>query len=113
LAKTVYTEEKVSLQDGKEIILRPLVIGVLKKAMAFIDEPDKDGSDENDGLDFIINLAAICLTGQIEEGYDLEMALDAVTAKRIILVATGIDFDDQNLMVAAAAAAAQSGATST
>jgi len=113
LAKTVYTEERVTLQDGKEIILRPLVIGRLKKAMAYVDDPVENGDTDSDGFDFLVSLSKICLEGQLEEDYDLEMSLDAVTAKRIILVSTGIDFDDQNLVMAAAAAAAQSGQNST
>jgi hypothetical protein len=114
MAKTVYTPEDIVLQDGKKIILRPLVMTVLKEAMAYIDNPDEDPENPTDGIDFITNLAAICLKGQVEEDYDLGMSLDPVTAKRIILVGTGIDFDDTNLMMAsAAAAAAQSGATLT
>lgn len=113
MAKTVYTEERITLQDGKEVILRPLVIGRLKKAMAYIDDPEIDGSNDTDGFDFLLTLTRICLGNQIEDDYDLEESVDAVTAKRIILVSTGIDFDDQNLMAAAAAAAAQSGQTST
>lgn len=113
MAKTVYTEERVTLQDGKEIVLRPLVIGRLKKAMAYVDEPEETGDSSADGFDFLVSLAAICLEGQLEDDYDLEMAIDAVTAKRVIFVSTGIDFDDQNLAVAAAAAAAQNGLNST
>lgn len=113
MAKTVYTPEEVSLQDGQKIVLRPLVISRLKEAMAYIDSPDEDGEVDTDGLDFLVNLAGICLRGQVAEDYNLEDALDTVTAKRIILIGTGIDFDDQNLMIAAAAAQVQSGETST
>lgn len=111
MAKTVYSEEKITLQDGKEITLRPLVIARLKKAMAYVESPTEDSSEANDGLDFLINLTRICLGGQIDDDYDLEESLDTDTAKRIIKVSTGIDLDDQNLMVAAAAAAAQNGQT--
>jgi hypothetical protein len=113
LAKTVYTPEEITLQDGQKIVLRPLVISRLKRAMAYVDAPDEDGDTDTDGLDFLVKLAAICVEGQIPEDYNLEDSLDTVTAKRIVLVGTGIDFDDQNLMIAAAAAQVQSGETLT
>jgi hypothetical protein len=113
LAKTVFTPEEVVLQDGQKIILRPLVISRLKEAMAYVDAPDEDGETDTDGLDFLVKLTGICVRGQVPEDYNLEDALDAVTAKRIIFVGTGIDFDDQNLMIAAAAAQVQNGETLT
>jgi len=114
LAKTVYTPEEVTLQDGTDVVLRPLVIGRLKKAMAYLDDPEQSGETEEDGLDFLLALTKICLTGQLPEDFDYENAVDAPTAKRVILVGTGIDFDDTNLMMQAAAAqAAQSGETLT
>ena len=114
MAKTVYTPETIELQDGKQIILKPLVMKVLKQAMEYVENPDEDAETTTDGLDYLTNLAKICLTGQVDEDYNLDESLDPVTAKRIILVSTGIDLDDQNLMMTAAAeAVAQSGATST
>jgi hypothetical protein len=67
LAKTVYTEERVALQDGKEVILRPLVIGRLKKAMAYVDNPNETGEADTDGFDFLLNLTRICLGNQIDD----------------------------------------------
>jgi hypothetical protein len=111
MAKTVYTPEEVTLEDGLELTIKPLSIAKLKRAMAYLeDSGDDDAEDMNSGLDFILGLTQKCVGHLLPEDYDLEENLDTVTAKRIILVSTGIDFDDQNLMIAAAAGAAQSGA---
>lgn len=114
MAKTVYTAEEVELQDGTLLTLKPLTIKRLKAAMAYLDQDStEDINDVNAGMDFLVGLAQVCIGHLLPEDYDLEDSLDQPTAKRIIFVSTGIDFDDQNLMIAAAAGAAQSGATST
>ena len=120
MAKTVYTPEEVTLQDDTVLTLRPLTIARLKKAMAHLDAQseidtteDKEDTDQY-GFDFLVELVDICVGHQVGEDYDWDSSLDTPTAKRIIFVSTGIDFDDkENLMVAAAAAAAQNGQIST
>lgn len=109
MAKTVYTAEEVALEDGKEVTLKPLTIAKMKRAMAYLDE-DHPAESVNDGYDFLTGLVKICLKGQLDDDYDLEENLDQVTAKRIVLVCTGIDLDDTSNLVAMAAA--QSGGTS-
>lgn len=114
MAKTVSTIEEIELQDGKVIRARALTISRLKKAMAYLDKETTDTPEDIDsGMDFLTGLVQVCIGNQLEEGYDLEDSLDTPTAKRIIFVCTGIDFDDENLLVAAMANAAQGGATST
>lgn len=106
MAKTVYTPEEIELQDGTPIVLKPLPIALLKKAMKFMEQSDEITTEE-DSYEFILGLAQLCIEkqlpppGQDSEGnmveYKLEETLDLVTGKRIIAVCTGVDFDNPNL----------------
>jgi tRNA(Ser,Leu) C12 N-acetylase TAN1 len=114
MAKTVATKEEIELHDGKVVVARSLSITKMKEAMAYLENESTEAPETiNSGMDFIVGLVVICIGNQLEEGYALEDNLDTPSAKRIIFVCTGIDFDDENLVVAAAVQAAQNGATST
>lgn len=110
MAKTVFTSEEFELVDGKVLKVAPLPISRLKKAMSFFDDTDEIKTVEQT-YDWIAALVALCVEDQLEDGYVLEDSLDVETGKRIITVCTGVDLDDPNLVMAAAAA--QSGETST
>lgn len=113
MAKTVATKEEIELHDGKVVTARSLSITKMKEAMAYLENESTEAPETiNSGMDFIVGLVLICIGNQLEEDYVLEDNLDTPSAKRIIFVCTGIDFDDENLVVAAAMAA-QNGATST
>jgi hypothetical protein len=102
MAKTVYTPEEIELQDGTPLILKPLPIAQLKRAMNYIEE-SPDVVSEEDSYDFILGIAKICVGKQLPEKdaegneYDLEESLDLLTGKRIVAVCTGVDFDNPNL----------------
>lgn len=106
MAKTVYTPEEIELQDGTVVTLKPLPIARLKRALNFEIDEDNDSA----GYDYIIGVVKICLEGTDAAELDLEEILDVPTGKRIIKVATGVDLDDANLILQAAA---QSGQIST
>ena len=117
MAKTVYTPEDVALQDGTELVLKPLPIAKLKRAMSYMEDAE-DIQSEEDSYSFIVGLVEICVGNQLpktttdddgnEVPYQLEETLDVPTGKRIIAVTTGVDFDNPNL-AALALEAAQSG----
>lgn len=108
MAKTVYTAEEYELADGQKIVLKPLVLSVLKKAMTALEEvPEEDNENPLAGLDYILGVAEICLQGQLPADYPLEDNIDLPTAKRVVAVSTGIDLDSSNLMMEAAAQVGQ------
>lgn len=111
MAKTVYTAEEYELSDGQVVKAAPLPISKLKKAMAFFNDTEEISTVE-DTYDFLLGVVEICLDGQLPEEYNLEDSLDVETGKRIVAVCTGIDLDDPNLVMAAAAAGS-AGQTST
>lgn len=104
MAKTVYTVEEFALSDGKVVKVAPLPISKLKKAMAALENTVEENTENV--LDYVLNVAGICLEGQVDEGYDLGESLDLITAKRVIAICTGYDMDAPNLLMEAAAAQA-------
>lgn len=107
MAKTAVTVEEFELEDGTTISIKPLVISKLKRAMEYMNNADLDESSELAGVDYILSITKICLEGKIPDDYDLEDNIDIVTAKRVIAISTGVDFDDPKLMAMAAVSGGQ------
>jgi len=114
------------LQDGNDVTLKPLNIKGLRKFMSKMQE-FAEVSEEDEGLDILLDAAAICLMKQRPElwdkhknegkgGYseDAEDALDMPTVYRILDVCGGVKLNDPNLIAAAMESMeAQNGRTST
>lgn len=114
MAKTVYDEETIQLQNGQEVTLRPLNIKNLRlfnvkmKELREINEPTED-----EQMDLVVAMAGICLRAQapelVDNGDELEEALDLTTIYKILDVCAGVKFTDPNLQAAAIAAMNQMG----
>lgn len=109
LATTVYTTEEVELQDGTTVTLKPLTIKNLRKFMKVM-EGFAEAETEDDGLEVMLDSAALCLKLQRPEFWDdktskhseeFEDAVDIPTVYKILDVCGGIKLNDPNLLAAA------------
>lgn len=112
MATAVYTKEEVELQDGTQVTLRPLPISILRKFMAELTNLTKVKTEE-EGIDIMLALAALCIQKQVPElvadKEALEDALDMPTVYKIIDVCGGVKLNDPNLLAAAAKMATEDG----
>jgi hypothetical protein len=118
LATTVYTTEEITLQDNRDATLRPLNIKGLRKFMQKMQEFGEVETEE-EGLDILLDAAAICLMKQhpdlwdkkkhptddpnvFKGGYseEAEDALDMPTVYRILDICGGVKLNDPNLIAA-------------
>lgn len=121
MATTVYDEEVIALQDGSEVVLRPLAIGRLRRFMKAWEgfKNVKDG-DEDASLTIFVTCAGIAIEGSFSEKFDktstkdgltpeyyeyLEDSLDMDTIYKILEVCGGLKLNDPNLLAAAQAKA--------
>lgn len=125
IATTVYNVETIELQDGKEVTLRPLAIGRLRRFMKVWEGfKDLDADDEEASLNIFVNCAGIAIedsfNGVFEKTHDsdgltkeyyehLEEVLDMDTIYKILDVCGGLKLNDPNLIAAATKAAAEAG----
>lgn len=107
MANTVYDVEQITLQDGKEVELKPVNIRHLREFMVKMEEFGKTGEDEDKALEILLDAAAICLKKQVPEystdREKLEDALDMPTVYKILDVCGGVKLNDPNLLAAAMA----------
>lgn len=130
MATRVYKEEFVTLQDDKEVRLRPLPIGPLRRFMAAWKEGFENAEDEDDGFTAYINCCGISLEDdfkgqfdslkatekQREEGYVLspeykeylESVLELDTIYKILEVCGGIKLNFDPKVMEQAAQVAES-----
>lgn len=120
MATTVYTTEEITLQDGVSATLKPLNIKGLRKFMARMDD-FKTVETEEEGLEVLLDAAAICLMKENPQYWDkegrdgkgkytdeFEDAADMPTVYRILNVCGGVDLTSPELMAAATEALGQS-----
>lgn len=134
MASRVYNEESITLQDDKEVLLRPLPIGRLRR---FMDAWGKfaDAKTDDDGFNVFINCSGIALEENFKGKFDalkaskdeveageylsaeykeyLEETLDLDTIYKILEVTGGIKLNDPKLMEAVLEAQERLGETST
>lgn len=124
MATQVYKQETIVLQDGKEVDLRPLPIGRLRRFMDAWQEFAKAEND-GDGFDVFVNCAGIALEANFKGNFDslkaskteqeegkflseeyreyLEEVLDLETIYKVLDVCGGIKLNDPKLLEAATA----------
>lgn len=109
MATTVYTVEEVTLQNGTTYLFKPFNIKLLRKFMAKFNALETP-ENEDEGIDQMLDLAAICVEQvdkELAEDRDaLEEALDNPTIYKLIEICAGIKLNDPNLIAAAAQAMA-------
>lgn len=130
MATVVYKQEEITLQDGTDVVLRPLAIGRLRRFMEAWATFDKL-EDGDDGFDIFINCAGIALEDSYKGKFDslkaskderengeflsaeykeyLEDTLDLDSIYRIIEVCSGIKLNDPKVIQAAEAAVEELG----
>ena len=124
MATTVYDVLDIELQDGTNVLVRPLDLKRLRKVMKVIDTMNKEAAaaaekaleaategtevdeEEGDNLEFLIKATKICLEKQIPElvkdNDAFEEALDLPTIWKILETAAGISMGSPNLQGEAA-----------
>jgi hypothetical protein len=104
LARTVYDVEKIKLQNGAEVELKPLTIKELRKFMTVIQKT-AEVSSEDETLTLLIDACAVALEKQLPELVKdrdaFEDVLDVPTINRILEICGGIKMDDPNQLAAA------------
>lgn len=104
MASTVYSVEKVKLQNGSEVELKPLTIKELRKFMAVIQKT-AEVSTEDETLTLLIDACAVALEKQlpdlVKDRDAFEDVLDVPTINRILEICGGIKMDDPNQIAAA------------
>lgn len=125
MATKVYNEEGLTLQDGTDVIVRPLPIGRLRRFMDAWEKIEGVESDR-DGFPVLVNCAGIAIEHEFKGKFDslkalesqegeylseeyknyLEDVLDLDTIYKILEIAGGLKLNDPKLMEAALRAAA-------
>lgn len=128
MATTVYTQEEITLQDGKDVLLKPLPIGRLRRFMAAWSKFSEAESDD-EGFNVFINCAGIALEENYKGVFDtlkaskdeqeagevlsaeykeyLENTLDLDTIYKVLEVTGGLKLNDPKVMEAVMEAAAR------
>lgn len=105
MATRVFETETFELQDGTEVLIRPLNIKRLRKFMEVVDKFNDAGDDQTEIVDLMVDACAIAVEATNEElaadRDKLEDILDVPTMYRILEIAGGIKLDDPNLQRAA------------
>ena len=103
MATRVFREETLELQDGTEVVVRPLTIIRLRK---FMEELNKlnDTKDEAEALEVLFNCSRIALSGKYPELTDNEdkfaEVIDVPTIHKVIEISSGVKLNDPNLAAA-------------
>ena len=99
MASTVYDVEKIKLQNGAEVELKPLTIKELREFMKVIAKT-ATVSTEDETLTLLIDACAVALEKQLPELVKdrdaFEDVLDVPTINRILEICGGIKMDDPN-----------------
>ena len=103
MATTVYDVEKIKLQNGVEVELKPLTIKELREFMKVINKT-AEVSTEDETLTLLIDACAVALAKQLPELVKdrdaFEDVLDVPTINRILEICGGIKMDAPNQVAA-------------
>lgn len=106
MATYVYDTLEIKLENGDEIVLRPLSIKNLRKFMHIVNNQVTldDVEDELEAMDGFLKAAVFCLQALYPEKYKdrdqeyLEDLLTVPTVLKILEIAGGLKTADPNLM---------------
>lgn len=107
MATYVYDTLEIKLENGDEIVLRPLSITKLRKFMHIVNSEtnfNDDAQDELEAMDGFLKAAVFCLEALYPDRYsgkkqeELEELLTVPTVLKILEVAGGLKTADPNLM---------------
>lgn len=110
MATYVYDTLEISLENGDEIVLRPLSIKKLRKFMQIINKQatiESESMDEMEAMDGFLEAAAFCIKALYPERYEklsdeeIEDLLTVPTMLKVLEIAGGLKTADPNLMGAA------------
>ena len=76
MANTVYDTKEIQLQDGKEVELKPLPLGLLKKLMKAWQEV-ANSETEDDIFDVYVNCSGICLSKSFKDDFEKTLEVDS------------------------------------
>ena len=103
MASTVYEVEKIKLQNGAEVELKPLTIKELREFMKVINKT-AGVTTEDETLTLLIDACAVALEKQlpdlVKDRDAFEDVLDVPTINRILEICGGIKMDDPNQVAA-------------
>lgn len=109
MANTVYTTHEYELDNGKVIVLKPLVIARMRKFMEIIDERFPACKDINELNDCLVDAAVVCLEKHnpdvVKDIEDFKDNIDMETLYKILEVCGGVKLNDPNLVRTLAEAA--------
>lgn len=114
MATSVYSTEEIELQDGTTVVLKPLNIKTLRSFMTTMERFGEEDATEEEGLEVLLDAAALCLKGQRPEFWDgkkhtedFEEVVDMPTIYKILDVCGGVKLNDPNLLAMAREALGQ------
>lgn len=127
MANSVFNVEEITLQDGTDVVLKPMVVSRLKRFMKAWGE-FADVTNDEEGYNVFINCCGIALEENFKGKFDalkaspaeaeegehlnaqykayLEDTLELDSIYKVLDVCGGLKLNDPKLMEAAAAAAA-------
>jgi hypothetical protein len=129
LATKVYSSETIELQDGREVTLKPLAIGRLRKFMAAWQE-FANIEKEEDAFNIYVNCCGIALSKELSDDFPvtegekeedvlndsyreyLEDVLDMDTIYKILDVCGGLKLNDPKLLAEVERVTAEAAGTS-
>jgi hypothetical protein len=104
MATKVVETASIELINGKKISLRPLKISLLREFMSKFEGISEVATDNDKSMDLLIDCVQIAMKQYDPELADdrekLEDEMDLPTVYKVIEVASGIKFDDPNLLMA-------------
>lgn len=107
MATYVYDTLEIKLENGDDIVLRPLSIKNLRKFMYIVNNEvtiDDEAENELEAMDGFLKAAVFCLQALYPERYkdksqeDLEDLLTVPTVLKILEIVGGLKTADPNLM---------------
>lgn len=106
MANTVYTTHEYELDNGKTIVLKPLVISRMRKFMEIIEEKLPTSKDINELNDYLVDAAIICLEKHnadvVSDVEDFRDNIDIETLYKVLEVCGGVKLNDPNTVKALA-----------
>lgn len=106
MANTVYTTHEYELDNGKTIVLKPLVISRMRRFMEIIEEKIPASKDIYELNDHLVDAAVICLEKHnpevVKDIDDFRDNIDMETLYKVLEICGGVKLNDPNTVKALA-----------